>query len=154
MHRSEVAPREGPCALSGDKVAAGQYPTADLQKDPITQPDPVMAKVMGLELSLLSPKIRGDSHAVAQLLDPNFLEFGASGRAWNADQVVQELERDPGDGCPQASEMKATRLGPRTVLLTYLAQNGHKRSRRSSVWRLDESESWRLLFHQGTPLIE
>jgi hypothetical protein len=125
-----------------------------MPEDLTAQPDPEMAKVMGLEQILLTREIRSDPGAVSQLLDPDFLEFGASGREWDADQTVQELERDPGDGSIHASEMKATRLGPRTALLTYLARSGPKRSWRSSVWRLDEKDNWRLLFHQGTPKSE
>jgi ribonuclease HI len=125
-----------------------------MPEDLTAQPDPEMAKVMELELILLAPEIRGDRSTVSQPLDPDFLEFGASGRAWNADQTVRELERDPGDGSLKASEIKATRLGPRTALLTYLAHNGPKRSWRSSVWRRDDSDSWQLLFHPGTPLSE
>ena len=113
------------------------------------QPDLEVAR---LELLLLTPDVRGSRSSVRQLLDPDFLEFGASGQAWNADQMVAELERDPGDGTHRASELNATRLGPDTVLLTYLAHGGLRRSWRSSVWRRAGGGSWKILFHQGTPL--
>jgi hypothetical protein len=108
--------------------------------------------VARLELLLLSPDLRGDSSSVRQLLDPDFQEFGASGKAWNADQMVAELERDPGDSTIRASDLNATRLGPDTVLLTYLARSGRSRSWRSSVWRRAGNGGWQVLFHQGTPL--
>ena len=114
--------------------------------------DAELTEVIRKELQLLDPTTRRRTNDVAALLHPDFLEFGASGKAWNADQMVAELERDPGDSTIRASDLNATRLGPDTVLLTYLARSGRSRSWRSSVWRRAGNGSWKILFHQGTPL--
>ena len=42
-----------------------------------------LRQVLELELQLLDPAVRGNRVAVEQLLHPDFVEVGASGRIWD-----------------------------------------------------------------------
>jgi hypothetical protein len=109
-------------------------------------PDPDFATVIELEQRLLEPTIRRDPDAVAALLHENFCEFGASGRVFDREAIIEALLTSDG-GSAKATGFRATRLGPDAVLLTYRTD---KPSLRTSVWRRDDDGAWRMLHHQGT----
>ncbi|MFG2191936.1 DUF4440 domain-containing protein [Streptomyces sp. NPDC048639] len=111
------------------------------------------------ELWLLDPEVRDSPVQVRELLDPEFVEFGASGRRWDRDTVLSVLGPDPGPGPGPdgagapiiASEMSGVVLAPGVVHLTFITETDGRRARRSSIWRLRD-DGWRLYFHQGTPI--
>ncbi|MEZ3179129.1 DUF4440 domain-containing protein [Streptomyces pimonensis] len=110
----------------------------------------VEAAVAG-ELSLLDPQVRRSPERVGELLHPEFLEFGASGRIWDRASVIAALaaEHASGGAATTVSRMNAVRLAPDVVHLTFDTDQGGRRARRSSLWRLT-GQGWRLYFHQGT----
>src|SRR5947207_4753192 len=103
------------------------------------------------ELRLLDPGGRASPVLVSELLDPELVEFGASGRRWDATSILAVTSADSVD--PQSpvkvSEMSGVVLAPGVVHLTYFADNSGRRAWRSSLWRLTET-GWRMYFHQGT----
>ncbi|MFI9819403.1 DUF4440 domain-containing protein [Streptomyces sp. NPDC052013] len=102
------------------------------------------------ELLLLDHEVRRSPQRVAALLHPEFHEFGASGRVWDRATMLTLLEEDPADAPPtKVSGMKAVRLAPDVVHLTYDTDADGRRAHRSSVWRRTD-DGWRLWFHQGT----
>lgn len=111
--------------------------------------DPDLRWVVENELRLLDPAVRRSRTAVAALLDPGFHEFGASGRVWDRDSVLDLLA---GEDAPPTltDDMQAARLGPDAVLLTYRSRTPDRTSLRSSVWRRRDGGPWRIWFHQGT----
>ncbi|MFH9606064.1 DUF4440 domain-containing protein [Streptomyces sp. NPDC017448] len=116
----------------------------------------VNAAIQG-ELRLLDPAVRLSRAAAEALLDPEFVEVGASGRRWTYEEMLAALpELDGGEGGGprfEPSGMTGVVLGPGLVHLTYECVIGGARSRRSSLWRRGEGEgSWRLYYHQGTPV--
>ncbi|MGZ4626149.1 MAG: nuclear transport factor 2 family protein [Kineosporiaceae bacterium] len=100
------------------------------------------------EMLLLDPDVRSRSAAVLELLHEDFVEFGSSGRTWTRSVVVAALADDPGE-VVEAHDIRASRLGPDAVLLTYELRAPGRTSLRSSVWRRDRDRWW-LFFHQGT----
>lgn len=104
------------------------------------------------ELRLLDPGVRVSPGAVAELLDPEFNEFGASGRRYDRTSIldvtsaVDENAPDPS----VATEMSGVLLAPGLVHLTYTSEGNGRRVRRSSIWRQSDA-GWRMYFHQGTP---
>ncbi|MYT73240.1 MULTISPECIES: DUF4440 domain-containing protein [unclassified Streptomyces] len=115
----------------------------------------VQAAIDG-ELRLLDPEVRASDALVTALLDPEFVEFGASGRRWGRETVLEAT----GSGGITAedpvvvTEMAGTLLAPGVVHLTYHSADHGRRVQRSSVWRRHPEAGWRLYFHQGTPTEE
>ncbi|MEV0096619.1 DUF4440 domain-containing protein [Streptomyces sp. NPDC050738] len=116
----------------------------------------VAAAIAG-ELRLMDPGVRTSRAQAAQLLDPDFVEVGASGRRWTYAEMLAALPEMQGgaeDGPRyEASGMAGVLLAPGLVHLTYETAFGDERARRSSIWRrAHEGADWRLLYHQGTPV--
>ena len=114
----------------------------------------VRAAIAG-ELRLLEPAVRASAELVSALLDPEFVEFGASGRRYDATSILGVTSSAGAGAEPpvRVSDMAGVLLAPGVVHLTYLTDDTRRRVRRSSLWRFTPS-GWRLRFHQGTPTYE
>lgn len=105
------------------------------------------------ELRLLLPEVRRDAAQVDVLLDPEFVEVGASGRVWDRASIVAALvSGEITDAEPiEATEVAGVRLAADLVHVTYLSRRtGGTAVRRSSIWRRTGG-AWRMYYHQGTP---
>ncbi|SEE21627.1 DUF4440 domain-containing protein [Streptomyces sp. TLI_105] len=116
-----------------------------------------VAEVIKRELQLLSPAGRSSRALADQLLDPEFVEVGASGRRWDRQSMLSALPVMQGaaDDGPQyvPGEMTGTVLAPGIVHLTFETMIDGRRARRSSIWRkLDDESGWRMYYHQATPV--
>ena len=109
-----------------------------------------LTEVVRRELQLLDPSLRASGNSVAELLHPDFVEYGASGRIWNAAAITSALQADPRVS-GEAVDFVPVALSANVVLLTYRIV-GTPGSLRSSVWVKDLQHSWRIRFHQGTLL--
>ena len=101
------------------------------------------------ELRLIDPAVRREADQVDALLDPEFVEFGASGRRWQRGEIVAALAADPDYAAPMVLDLAGVSLAGGVVLVTYTSDDGMRRCRRSSIWRRT-TDGWRILFHQGT----
>ncbi|MFE2032652.1 DUF4440 domain-containing protein [Streptomyces scopuliridis] len=104
------------------------------------------------ELRLLDRAVRSSPALLAELLHPDFREFGASGREWDRASVITMLTEQGGASPPPpitTSKMRGVRLAPDVVHLTYDSDSNGRRAHRSSLWRLT-GDRWLLFFHQGT----
>ncbi|GAA1040511.1 nuclear transport factor 2 family protein [Streptomyces murinus] len=110
----------------------------------------VQAAIEG-EMRLLDPAVRAVPALVLELLDPEFTEFGASGRRWDVDSILTVTSGGSvsAESPVEVSDMSGVLLAPGVVHLTYFADNQGRRAWRSSLWRLTET-GWRMYFHQGT----
>ena len=113
----------------------------------MTGDEAILQHVIELEKRLLDPAIRRDATEVAALLHPDFREIGASGRWWNRDEILTALADEPGEH-HIARDVVARRAGDGVVLVTYSTHD----ALRSSLW-MQCAEGWRVLFHQGTPIV-
>lgn len=104
--------------------------------------------VIASERQLLDPEVRGDDAAVRALLHTDFGEFGASGKVWDRQSIVQATGGDTTDRIV-AEDLRTVRLGPDAILLTYTARRRTQASLRTSVW-IRTGDAWVLLHHQGT----
>jgi hypothetical protein len=108
--------------------------------------DADFATVIELEQRLLERRVRLDRDALESLLHADFSEFGASGRVYGRESIIEALSASDGAGA-QASGFRAARLGPDAILLTYRTDSP---SLRTSVWVRGSGGAWQVRHHQGT----
>jgi len=108
-------------------------------------------ELVELERALAERDPTGVPGGLQALITPDFLEFGESGRTWNAQEIVALLAADTAVGVSIGIEQAAADLlADDVALLTYrLTVSGQPPTNRSSVWVRSEGR-WRLRFHQGT----
>lgn len=107
-----------------------------------------------LEEGLWLSKTRFDREWMENILAPDFIEFGQSGRVFGRQQILDIAPIELLSTIPLA-DLRIKPLDSNTVLLTYISEvqypEGERRALRSSIWSRDE-KSWQLTFHQGTPI--
>ncbi|MER5964686.1 nuclear transport factor 2 family protein [Streptomyces sp. NPDC002057] len=124
--------------------------------------DPEVAEAVAGELRLMDPAVRVSRALAAELLDPEFVEVGASGRRWTYEEMLAALPEMAGDteGGPryEPAGFTGSALAPGLVHLTYETLHGGRRARRSSLWRRDpaapDGSRLRMYYHQATPVPE
>lgn len=145
---SDPLPFTAPCAVhcGSARVRYGPdmatpYPGNELQS------------VMANEVRLLDPTVRRSPTAVDDLLHPEFVEFGASGRVWDRASMTAEIGEAhlTAREAPTVAEPRGARLAEGVIQVTYVTQSPGRRARRSSLWLRCNEWAWRLYFHQGTP---
>ena len=114
-------------------------------------------QLIELEMELHRIDTRRNTARLEQLLHPDFVEFGRSGRRYSRHEVLQEFAGG-GDMPPvQARDFELAELGPEVALLTYRSAHVSpagelfRETLRVSVW-VETATGWRMRFHQGTPI--
>jgi glyoxylase I family protein len=110
--------------------------------------DDLLGTLLLLEGALAMADPAGIDGGLAALIADDFLEFGVSGRTWEADAMRETLAgAAPGDPV-SLDDFRATLLASDVALVTY--RLGPPRpSNRSSVW-VRRGGRWQVRFHQGT----
>lgn len=107
-----------------------------------------------LEERLLQSEVRRSSDYVGTMLADEFIELGRSGRVFDKQQIIDNLQAEP-QIRRSLVDFKTMPLAPGLVLATYRAvRHGGTGeppiySLRSSIWKLID-DRWRMVFHQGT----
>ncbi len=110
-----------------------------------------------LEERLLQPNMRRSAQDIAHLLADEFLEFGSSGRIFDKQQIIENLQNEPVESLTRRStaEFNTSVLAAGVVLVTYRLVRHSTDSEdsvyslRSSIWKLIDDQ-WAMVFHQGT----
>lgn len=116
----------------------------------------LLATLRELECELHQPECRSNRERLAQLLAPDFREFGRSGTIYTRDYELMSLPNEPEPPLIHAQDFAVRQLSDSIALLTYrsahVKPSGElfRHTNRSSIWRLDSS-GWQMVFHQGTP---
>ncbi|MEU0619655.1 nuclear transport factor 2 family protein [Streptomyces rubiginosohelvolus] len=129
----------------------------------MSQENTEVSAAIDAELQLMDPAVRTSRALAARLLDPEFVEVGASGRRWTYEEMLAALpDLDGGSGSGEGdgdrprfepSRMVGVVLAPGIVHLTYETDFDGRRARRSSLWRRQDGETgWRMYYHQATPV--
>lgn len=112
------------------------------------------AELLRAEMLLLDPAVRRDRARVAALLADDFFEFGASGRVWRRDEILDLIPTEP-YAPPVLEDFACHRIADDVVLVTYRTlrvntESGKRETAlRSSVWT-KRAHKWVIRFHQGT----
>ena len=107
------------------------------------------------ELALMDPAVRASRSEAVRLLDPEYVEIGASGRHYTYEHMLAWLPEHAGSTADgpryDPSAITGIVLAPGLVQLRYETDFAGRRARRTSLWRKrDEETGWRMLYHQGT----
>jgi hypothetical protein len=113
----------------------------------------IIIHLRNLEESLQDPSTRKSVEELNSMIAEDFIEFGSSGKVYNKQQVISTLLEEHSKEI-STSGFKVNILSSEVALITYTAERckGEKDSSlRSSVWK-NTAGTWRLIFHQGTPM--
>ncbi|MEU9162561.1 nuclear transport factor 2 family protein [Streptomyces sp. NPDC048424] len=118
--------------------------------------DAVREAIAG-ELRLMDPGVRTSQSLTRPLLDPRFVEVGASGRRWTYEEILAALPEMDGAAADgpryEPSDITGVLLAPGLVHLTYETTIAGVRARRSSLWRRQGTDAeWQMYYHQATPV--
>jgi hypothetical protein len=119
---------------------------------------PLWEELLALEKKLLDPELRRTPEKLAHFLADDFIEFGSSGHAYDKKRVLFLLRKQTPSKL-EIEEFRVVEIGPSAALATYRAVSQSARtetarqSLRSSVWAQRDG-SWKMIFHQGTPVME
>jgi len=109
-------------------------------------------QIISLERRLHRPEIRSSRPELDQLLSDDFQEFGASGKVYGKNEIINFLLDDPGLELKVENEVVKL-VAPTVCLVTYTSVksvgDSCTRSNRSSIWKWSD-EAWKMVFHQGT----
>jgi hypothetical protein len=115
-----------------------------------------LENIRQLEMRLHNSGVRADPLALAELLHPEFREFGRSGAVYMREQVLAEFAETPQPYEVWSQDYAIEELAPDLALLTYrsahINQSGEleRFTLRASLWQSGPG-GWRIRFHQGTP---
>lgn len=112
---------------------------------------PVREELLRLEGALASRDPAGIEGGLAHLIADDFLEFGASGRVWDARSTRELLEHEPVVAV-SIEAFDVAEIGDGVVLATYVVP-GSPSVVRSSIW-VRRDGRWVVRFHQGTPRLD
>ncbi|MHB1308684.1 MAG: nuclear transport factor 2 family protein [Limisphaerales bacterium] len=106
-----------------------------------------------LEEELWREETRFDRGRMTEIIAPDFLEFGRSGRIYCREDSLA-VSPQPIDAVFPLPDFEARLLHPDVAQVTYNSAVRYdgvlQRARRSSIWSRT-SGGWILRFHQGTP---
>lgn len=120
----------------------------------------LLEQLTELERTLMREDVRADASVLTKMLDPSFIEISADGRRFDRQNVLERLPKEQAKGRKPTfrnQDFEARKLSEHIVQLSYRAALRRVKggpwhySVRMSIWRLDEHNEWRILYHQGTP---
>ena len=107
-----------------------------------------------LEESLWIAQTRFDKAYMEQILSPEFVEFGRSGKVYSREDALSTAYRDIRYTLP-LKNFTAQLIDTNVFLVTYMSEtidDGEVLvANRSSIW-IKTPQGWQLRFHQGTPV--
>ncbi len=116
-------------------------------------------KLIAQERGILAAQKRGDLAAVAEALADGFHEIGKSAKFYSKADVMNALKGATEIADYSLENFRLLRVNASCVILTYIStvrgrsqsEEEATRAYRSSTW-IEQGGSWRMIFHQGTPI--
>jgi 2'-5' RNA ligase len=100
-------------------------------------------------MELLDSDVRRDPDRVRELLHPDFVEIGRSGRRWTRRATIAALEAERARVEPETDEWLFNDVSDSLVLVTYRINVGASSSRHASLWDVGGVAPV-IRYHQGT----
>lgn len=105
-------------------------------------------EILRLETALADRDAAAVNGTLEDLIADDFVEFGASGRTWDAESVRVLLRESTPSEPVEIADFEIVRLADEVVLALYRIE-GTRPSSRSSIW-VRRAGRWVIRFHQGT----
>ena len=109
-----------------------------------------------LEESLWIAQTRFDQAYLDQILSPEFIEFGRSGKVYSREETLSSAYHDIRCTLP-LKNFTAHLIDANVYLVTYISESTSDgemlAANRSSIW-IKTPRGWQLRFHQGTPVFQ
>lgn len=106
------------------------------------------------ENELLLPQTRCSTVKLKELISENFIEIGSSGKKFGFQEILKKLPQER-NWSAEISDIEFRIVAEDVAQLIYncviysSANDKGRYSRRSSIWK-KESNTWKMIFHQGT----
>jgi hypothetical protein len=116
----------------------------------------ILNELKQLEPIFHHPELGTNRSDFENMMADEFWEVGASGRIYNRQYVLDELEKrysNPVKDVWETKDFNCMEIAPDNYLLTYTLLQGSRITRRSTIWRRTD-ERWMIVYHQGTPVKE
>lgn len=164
-YRDGTAVAEGPGFAPGDRAGQDRVPAQestapeqssasrqeglfDLPEAPLSADQALVVEITGLEKLALSDDVRSDPARMSELLAPDFVEHGSSGRLRTRGRMLAQMA--PLEVRPKFEALGLTRLADDVVLFRWRERAGSRVVLRASIWSRGGVHGWQLRFHQGT----
>jgi hypothetical protein len=114
-----------------------------------------IVKLQILEEDLWRSEVRFSKEKMNSILDEDFMEIGSSGKIYNKQDTINVTFREINAQLPLA-QFSIKLLAASVILINYRSvqysiEGIKKEALRSSIW-IKKNNSWKIVFHQGTPL--
>ena len=117
-----------------------------------SEPEDVLDELRRREPIFHCPEFGTTRADFERMTEPRFWEIGASGRRYDREYVLNELDRryavEYADNW-QTRDFECLEIATDNYLLTYTLVQGDRISRRSTIWRRT-ADGWKVVYHQGT----
>ena len=116
----------------------------------------ILNELKQLEPIFHHPELGTNRSDFENMMADEFWEVGASGRIYNRQYVLDELEKrynNPVKDVWETKDFNCMKIAPNNYLLTYTLLQGNRITRRATIWRRTD-ERWMIVYHQGTPVKE
>jgi len=113
--------------------------------------------LISFEIALHQQNIRTDIDRLTELLHPEFVEIGYSGRTFDLKSTFISMSELPSDFILWSQSYEYIKYALDVVQVIYLSANIDKHgnlyrhAKRASIW-VNESGNWQMKFHQATPV--
>ena len=140
-------------AICCSKGASRASPAADTNMQDDLKLGGVLEELRTLEPIFHTPDFGATLSEFDRRMAPDYWEVGASGHRYSREFILQHLRQNPPVDAVSAgwktSDHAVRPLAANTFLFTYTLFQGKRVTRRSTVWRREQT-GWVILYHQGT----
>ena len=108
--------------------------------------------IFDLENALLAEEVRKSEDELNQLISDNFVEFGSSGKIYKKSDILKFLPKEKFKKIT-ITDFEIISSGKDEITVRYKSNSENNITLRSSIWKA-ENDDWKIIFHQGTKIIE